>query len=320
MQRKQAETDRLQRRIASLEDAVECMSDEFLRFGERVLDSSHAAFHSRALDDLKRAMEKFLSIARAAEAVAADDEEPHVLELMLATSVSSTRVEPMQGSSTRPPSPAGQPCISEQLGIQMPFNLSTLFPPSSSTLPDIHTSTNAGHFSPRLTYGLLSNSRLQDTALSSLWTHYVIAGPNSLAMRLYTQTLSLMSKALSGEIINPGFIPSIGRFRFKYETPTDFIELARGQLSRMSIGDSDVELGANPNQGPAADGGMVLFGPEHPVMTAALRANIHSDVNYTVGSMAEVCVTLACHFPCLRIGCSLPRHALKLRGYFRESC
>lgn len=117
----------------------------------------------------------------------------------------------------------------------------------------------------------------------------MIAGPNSFAMRLYKETLTLMYRVLNGTLLLPGFIPSIGRFRFKYETTSTFMALASGQLSRMSLADSDssVEMGGNPNDTPEAESSLVLFGPSHPVMEAPLRGLIHSEVNYEIGSMAE---------------------------------
>lgn len=295
MQRKQTETDRLRKRISALEDAIEGMSDEFLKFGKRVVTDSPVPERPNALDDLRNTTERFLNIARAAEAIAEEDEEapPPINKVPpFPTSTTETGLSQRASASLVPSGTPPQECLSSSMGLQMPFKLSTIFssaPPTSphqTGLPPQLSSTS-GRFSPRLGYGLLCGSPLQNAALSSLWTHYVIAGPNSFAMRLYKDTLILMFQVLRGEISIPGFIPSIGRFRFKYETPATFMQLAEGQLSRMTVGDQDVERGANPNHTPAAEASLVLFGPSHPVMSAPLRAQIHTEVNYEIGSMAE---------------------------------
>ncbi|KAL2062208.1 hypothetical protein VTL71DRAFT_6474 [Oculimacula yallundae] len=290
MQRKQVETDKLRKRISSLEDAIEGMSGEFLKFGERSLTTSQAQAPGlqKALEDLRSTTERFLSIARVAEAVAGDDGEEDGVFEKKGTGSPSLKA---QKESAERSSLISQSCMSADMGIEMPFRMSTISqvpyisPPQFGIPPQIQSSS--GRFSPSLGYGLLSGSPLQNAALSSLWTHYIIAGPNSFAMRLYKDTLILMFQVLRGEISIPGFIPSIGRFRFKYETTANFMSLAEGQLSRMTIGDSDVEMGANPNQTPAAASSLVLFGPSHPVMSAPLRAQIHSEVNYEIGSMSE---------------------------------
>ncbi|KAG4434802.1 hypothetical protein IFR05_009705 [Cadophora sp. M221] len=298
MQRKQAETNKLRKRISSLEDAIEGMSEEFLKFGEQFVHSSQIPERPKALDDLRSTTERFLNFARAAEAVAGDEAEDEGRSENTKTGSLSPSAEArsLQQISARPSSPKSPPCMSAEMGIEMPFKMNTILSPIPS-LPPPHIGIQippqiqplSGRFSPRLSHGLLSSSPLQTAALSSLWTHYVIAGPNSFAMRLYKDTLILMFQVLRGELSIPGFIPSIGRFRFKYETTANFMELAEGQLSRMMIGDDDFELemGANPNQIPAAASSLVLFGPSHPVMSAPLRAQIHSEVNHEIGSMSE---------------------------------
>ncbi|KAK0105117.1 hypothetical protein ONS95_004521 [Cadophora gregata] len=320
MQRKQAENDKLRNRISSLEDAIEEMSDEFLKFGEHVVKSeevppglrrSDMSERSETLDHLRDSTKRFLSIARVAEKVAGDDGEDDGEYERVRTGLLGVSAEAGPGpgfpkgvageaSSSKSPFP-----MSSNVRNQTPVQMSTIFPQfNSASFPHLNMSQqiqpNTGRFSPRLGYGLLNTSPLRNT-LPSLWTHYIISGPSSFALRLYTDTILLMFRALRGEVSIPGFIPSIARFRFKYETPDTFMSLAEGQLSRMSISDSDpsLETGAKPTQkyaaafqneasaGVGTDSSVVLFGPSHPVMSAPLRAKIHSAVNYEIGSMSE---------------------------------
>ncbi|PVH76281.1 hypothetical protein DL98DRAFT_592335 [Cadophora sp. DSE1049] len=310
MQRKQAETDKLRKRISSLEDAIEEMSDEFLKFGERVVNGEEASGsagseRSEALDHLRGTTERFLNIARVAEKVAGDEGEQ---DAGLEEIGPGSRPGSLQGGSAEALSSKSPRFISSDMNIHKPYNMNTsLPPPNSISHPHMSISQqiqpNTGRFSPRLSYGLLSGSLLQPSALTNLWTHYTVSGPSSFALRLYTDTLILMFRVLRGEISNPGFIPSIARFRFKYETPDTFLSLAENQLSRMRISESNPNLlankdmRANPNQIPStatdadaqtdADSSVILFGPSHPVMSAPLRAKIHSEVDYEIGSMSE---------------------------------
>ncbi|KAH7372207.1 hypothetical protein BKA64DRAFT_751004 [Cadophora sp. MPI-SDFR-AT-0126] len=324
MHRKQAKTDNLRKRISSLENAIEEMSGEFLKYGERVVSaeevsgSSESSGRSQRLNELKGTTERFLSIARVAEKVAGEEEvEDEEMSEKLRAEWGSifddagprARSGNLQGLITEPSSSSiTHPPMFSDLNVQTTFKISSLFPSVTSTHPSYmsippQVQPSAGRFSPRLGYGLLSTSPTRNAALNNLWTHYTISGYSSFALRLYTDTLSLMLRILRGELSIPGFIPSIARFRFKYETPDTFLSLAGDQLARMSISDPnsnpEAQMETNPNQIPKSaaeidtgvdidtNSSVVLFGPSHPVMSAPLRAKIHSEVNYEIGSMSE---------------------------------
>jgi hypothetical protein len=112
----------------------------------------------------------------------------------------------------------------------MPFEFNTLF---STTAPN-PTYSKAGQFSPRLTYGILTNY-----FPSHLWSHYQISGPNSFATRIYMETLMMIILALQGEMGLPSFIPSVFRYRFRHDNSSDFISLATNQLASMPISPHD---------------------------------------------------------------------------------
>lgn len=100
-------------------------------------------------------------------------------------------------------------------------------------------------------------------------------------MRLYKDTLRLMSKAITGEMLIPGFLPSIGRYRFRHEQTEDFLAQVRNQLSKMYL----EEQTGIPT--PSFDDSVVLFGPSHPVMLNPLRAIIQRDAKDEIGLLDD---------------------------------
>lgn len=291
MLRKQAETDRLREKITSLEDAIEGMSNEFMEFGERVVDMSRGSLTPQILCDLKKTTERFLKMACAAEAVASDDDESgkEASSMLSSAKGITSRENPV----TEAPS-GSESCLVANLGFPMPFQFGTLLTSSSSASASMiqpeapHLSPNhSGSFSPRLGYGISLNHIPRATPLVNIWTHYLAAGPSSFAMRLYKDTLTLMLGALTGQISVPGFIPRIGRFRFRHQKTDDFVDQVRNTLAQMSFEENDINLLSTGAQRMSPDDQVVLFGPSHPVMTQPLRAIIHRDANKEIGELDE---------------------------------
>lgn len=281
MIRKQAETDRLRQRIASLEKAVEGMSNEFIEFGDRLVSSSGISWNAQLLDDLKGTTGRFLDYARTAESLANEEEG--------ASTAASESLQP-SGVSTTPTALGSTPwCLPERIGLPMPFEFSTLFPSPETqpVAPLLRSPKRAGHFSPRLGYGLLSDNTSQLTAAETLMNHYFVAGPNSFAIRLYKDTIILVIRVLRGEISIPGFIPSIFRYRSRYEKYGDFLADVSSFMERMSLEDSATEDPVEGVSDSENESSLVLFGLSHPVMTSPLRATIQNDMVQENGSLGE---------------------------------
>src|SRR6187402_2689847 len=135
MQRKQAETDDLRRKIASLEDAIEGLSNEFLGFGERVVTSSQVPARPQVLDDLRRTTERVLSIARVAEAVAGNEEGAGTGTGKSTSSspiVESKRKGHELRKSPGSSSPKAQSCLPAEMGVPMSVKFTTRSPPAAS--------------------------------------------------------------------------------------------------------------------------------------------------------------------------------------------
>jgi len=117
--------------------------------------------------------------------------------------------------------------------------------------------------------------------------HYFVAGLNPFAMRLYKDTIILVIRVLREEISSPGFIPSIFRYRSRYEKYGDFLADAPSFMERMSLEDSATEDTVEGVSDSENESNLVLFGPSHPVMTSHLRATIQNDKLRESGSLGE---------------------------------
>jgi hypothetical protein len=73
MVRKQAETDRLRKRIASLDKTVESIVTEIIHFGDRRVNSSQPLRGIPQLDDLKQTTRRILDHARTAGSLANEE-------------------------------------------------------------------------------------------------------------------------------------------------------------------------------------------------------------------------------------------------------
>jgi hypothetical protein len=281
MVRKQAETDRLRQRIASLETAVESMSNEFIEFGSRLVDFSRDSWHPQMLDDLKETTGRFLVYARKAESLANGEEGGSM------TVSENLPVSELSTISTAFTSPSS--CLLAVMGHPTSFEYGALssFPETQLVALVTLPPPRASHFSPRLGYGLLSQSAPQLRAAEALPTHYFVAGPNSFAMHLYKDSIMLSIRTLRGEISIPGFIPSMFRYRSRYEIFGDFVSNASVFLQKLSLEDSTIEDVAAGRSAFENESSIVLFGPSHPVMTSPLRAKIQHDMMQEIGSLSE---------------------------------
>ncbi|KAE9365362.1 hypothetical protein N431DRAFT_496467 [Stipitochalara longipes BDJ] len=144
----------------------------------------------------------------------------------------------------------------------------------------------AGNFSPRLGYGVLNNTS-QVRAADEFLSHYCVSGPNSFAFRLYRDTIILSIRILQGELSVPGFIPSLMRYRFRYEKSDNYITDASDFLQKLSLQTPAMDGAVKEASGTEDENGIVLFGPSHPVMTSGLRVTMYQDLIEEVGSIRE---------------------------------
>jgi hypothetical protein len=193
------------------------------------------------------------------------------------------------------PNHEGRGLISNNLPVTEVFTASSSLPmefgtpfsasKSSRIIGSPPSLADTGHFSSRLGYGLL-NKTSQVGAAEEFLSHYFVAGPDSFALRLYKDTIILSLRILQGEISIPGFIPSLMRYRFRYEKSDYYVSDASDFLRQLSLHDM---ARSSPASTPETEGesGIILFGPSHPVMTSLLRATVYQDLAPEVGSVGE---------------------------------
>jgi hypothetical protein len=96
---------------------------------------------------------------------------------------------------------------------------------------------------------------------------YQISGSNSFALRLYIDTLGVVFQCLQGSITIPGFIPSILRYRFRYEKKDKIMELIGIQLQNMKIDERNTNTYCQTNEPLVESIG-------HPVMSKSDYENL----------------------------------------------
>jgi hypothetical protein len=108
----------------------------------------------------------------------------------------------------------------------------------------ISSHANSGRFNQRLNHPVFGTS-----SSSPIWPHhketdaeaYQISDTNSFAFRLYVDTLALVVQSMRGDVDIPGFIPSILRYRFRYEKANKLMELISSQLQNMKINENNTD-------------------------------------------------------------------------------
>jgi hypothetical protein len=224
-QRKQALLSSLETRVSFLEDTIEKMSNEFLSFGDRLLNTSP---RTEILNDLKETTKRFVDLARAVAPSTAEERAAQ------ATDNSSTRiVTTVEGPFHH--EPTGE-ASSASMG-----STSLIFPSQHRTSLTPHSRANLmspGRFSPRMDYSFVSqipDFPMPTTALPI--RPYLISGRTSFATRLYMETISTILEVLIGRQFVPGFIPSVARYRLRHEPPSKLAGLIQAQLNALNATD-----------------------------------------------------------------------------------
>lgn len=175
------------------------MSNEFLSFGERILDYSSTSSLPQFIYALRGTTERFVNLARATKAATYGGEsEEELSPLPFSTkdkpSTGRTRHEEFSGtglpydsvSGLEMPSPPAPkvPIQFETLSLLstsdtiFTSSLALVQPAPATQFESFSQSFNiqSGRFSSRLGYGLLLNNMQQNSAPAFLWTQYLVAG------------------------------------------------------------------------------------------------------------------------------------------------
>ena len=289
----------LERRTESLEDVIEALSNEFMAFGNRIVESAQVMNQPDVLVDVKKATERFLDIARSVELARNGEEASPSINQTLqvsanevaGTSSSSPGSLPLSTNGSKHPSASLETprlfAANSSDGNLGAFAKTTQFN-SNNDRNGLDAVTRAhsmatGKFSPRLDYGLFGTWPRQSSPVPAVpWSQYLIAGPNSFAIRLYIDTQDIAWKVLRGGIAISGSVPSVCRYGFRYERPDKFEELIRRQLSLIHSGDYNTNTVFKQSEN---DHSIVLFGPADYAMWNHIIPQIVKDANQDYGSV-----------------------------------
>jgi len=265
-----------------------------MALGDRVIQTSHAMSEPEIFVDVKNSTERFLDIARSVEHISLDDNSSTATQLPgvpgnvmtrrslsnpgrfpIDTDTSSTPVAALQWDDSKSLPAHSTSAKSKAVVNTVQYSLNPAvfqsFPPTT------------GKFSPRLDYGLFgSPPRQLLNALPAVpWSQYLIAGPNSFAMRLYVDTLDTVLKALQGQITISGFVPHVCRYHFRYERPDTLTDLIRRQLNLTKTGGYKTNMIFEKRE---RDRSLVLLGPSD-YAARSLIPQIIKDASQELGNL-----------------------------------
>lgn len=239
-----------------------------MKFSNRITNSPQLLHQPQLLSDLIDTTEHFLQLARSAESESNDEYVPTTTVEQSQTIVSHQLLQPI-GQFTMSPITVLPGLLDTSTTIPAPPSFDSIFAATAPSWASPKAATHSGRFSPRLSFGLLGGpaSLSGDPIIE-----YLIGGQRSFATRLYIDTIVMVWKVLRGDIEIPGFIPSICRYRFRYERPDQLIQLIGLQLKRMGIPDANNDTGTEHSESESPGTRLRLF--ETVQQEALLRIKI----------------------------------------------
>jgi len=220
----------LEKRNLGLEDTIEGMSNEFVKFGERAVAWE---FKEQVLQDVKETTSKFLDMAKEAERInqgpesAAEEISPSKFE-----EGGDIHASPFSNvlSRTEIPKPSVPTDYNSLFNLSLP-NLERV----NDTFP---LGSSGGQFSPRLGFGL-ANTSIASWSPENPWDQYYISGPKSFALHLYIDSVNLIVSVLRGELNFPSFIPSTARYYLRHGSPDRLVMLITLMVEKLTILDGE---------------------------------------------------------------------------------
>jgi hypothetical protein len=207
---------------------VEGLSETFVGVNDALLASESLSRDPEMARVLKEGMKRFLALSKVAQQETSDDFEEtsdqDVEDPLPGALALSTPSQLRKGSGTGGLS--GQELVLNQRFGQTKWSAS-----------------RNGSFSPRLSYGVW-NGFFSDSSSSSGTTnvlHYITAGHDSFAARLYWNSLTLAFRSLRGDEDFPiDFAKSMFRYKMRYSTPQQVLTVIAHVLNQMLLGTSDI--------------------------------------------------------------------------------
>ena len=255
----------------TLQDVVEGLSETFVGVNDALVASGSLSRDPEMARVLKEGMERFLALSRVAQQETGDDfeetDDQDVEDPLAGALASPAALEPEKGSGTGGLSRQG------------------LEPMSNLRFDQTERSASQnGSFSPRLSYcgvwtGFSSDSSSPSGTTNNI-LHYITAGHDSFAARLYWNSLTWAFRSLRGDEGFPiDFAKSMFTYKMRYSTPQQVLTVIAHVLNQMLLGTSDITF--NPSRSWEAFAGQrTLPDPSDSgaVETNAVKNAIHRDI------------------------------------------
>ena len=252
----------------TLQDVVEGLSETFVGVNDALVASGSLSRDPEMARVLKEGMERFLALSKLAQQETGDDFEEagdqDIEDPLAGALASSTALEPEKGSETG--------CLSRQEPI-----LNLRFGQTE------RSASRNGSFSPRLSYGVwtgFSSDSPSPSGTTNNVLHYITAGHDSFAARLYWNSLTLAFRSLRGDEDFPiDFAKSMFRYKMRYSTPQQVLTVIAHVLNQMLLGTSDITF--NPSrswEAFACQRALLDTSESGAVETNAVKNAIHRDI------------------------------------------
>lgn len=273
----------------TLQDVIEGLSETFIGVHDALVRSGYPSNDREIARVLREGMEKFLVLSKMAQQGTDDDFEEtsgqdveEALAGVLGSSTASILVTE-RGSETKGDS--GHPMTT---------------PGSAQQVVSLESKKKrliTGWFSPPLSYNVWSDPPSQSSSLRTTNNilHYITAGHDSFAARLYWNSLTLAFRSLRGDDGFPiHFAKSMFRYKMRYSAPQQVLTVIGHVLNQMLLGTSNITFDESRNRDTFMDRRTLQDqGESGAVDTNAVKNAIHRDIIQDGGLVDEYLDTWA---------------------------
>ena len=261
----------------TLQDVVEGLSETFVGINDALVRGGYVSRDREVATELRDGMERFLALSKVAHREKDDDDDDNDdgenddVEELGEQKIGGHLASALASSSTSAP----EGCAELRRVLHQPT-------PVQQGERGGHRTSQRGSFSPRLGYGVWSTSpdpSLPSRAINNV-IHYITAGHDSFAARLYWNSLTLSFRSLRGDEDYPiDYAKSMFRYKLRYSTPQQVLTVVGHVLNQMLLGTSDVTFDQSRNwEAFAARRALPDPSDSGAVDTHAVKNAIHRDI------------------------------------------
>jgi len=260
--------------VDTLQDVVEGLGETFVGVNDALVSSGYLARDRDVAEVLRKGMERFLALSKIAQQ-AMDDGLEETGEQDAGEGLAGDLI-------TSPPSQAESKPESRQTSEHL---ILTQGAAQRRQLSLRRTRQKpyeyAAWFSPRLGYSVWSDAPFQSSShrATNNVLHYITAGHDSFAARLYWNSLTLAFRSLRGDEDFPiDFAKSMFRYKIRYSTPQQILTVIGHVLNQMLLGTSDFSFDESRTADIFAGQKTLDASETGAVETDAVKNAIHRDI------------------------------------------